>query len=220
VDVGDTIIRKVLEIVECSGIQTPIVVDMGCGSAWAADSLREKSFRGRYVGLDVNPHFVEHGQRKFAQEPGYCFEKVDFEQDYNLGFLADIVLNAFAFFELTELERPMYNASKMLKPGGRLITVTIDKTYLIMALSRSWKELRANLKRYQEIEGTKYGFQSIDLGNHASANLEYPSVLYSVEDFLRAANASGLVFESYKEFVYTAKPIPKIYLMMQFRKVI
>jgi hypothetical protein len=87
-----------------------------------------------------------------------------------------------------------------------------------MAVSDSWEMFHANLRRYQRLKGTKYAFQAIDLGSGASDALEYPSVLYSVEDFIESARVSGLSLLSYQEVPYTARPIPKIYVLMEFEK--
>lgn len=95
---------------------------------------------------------------------------------------------------------------------------TIDKTYLMLALSSDRKEFYGNLALYQELAGTKYGFQHIDMGAHVSETLEYPSVLYSTQDFIDAASEHGLNLVNYVEHPFTAKTVPKIYCHLEFQR--
>jgi hypothetical protein len=95
---------------------------------------------------------------------------------------------------------------------------TIDKTYLILALSRDWSEFHDNLRRYQELPGTKYGFQKIDLGTGVSDHLEYPSVLYSTQDYLEMARAHGMHLVDYVEHPFTSRAVPKVYCHLEFRR--
>lgn len=218
VDVGGYIADRVEGACRKSSHERPLVVDMGFGDGWLLRSLRQRAFRFAYIGLDCSEAFVEHARRHYADSPHTRFELVDVEESFDLRIQADVVVNAFNFFELYALDQPFANASRMLRSGGVLQVATIDKTYLLLALSRGWDELKENLRCYQVLPGTKYAFQPVDLGDGVSESLYYPSVLYSSEDFLDAATDNGLTLSRYKEHVFTASLVPKIYCHYEFIK--
>jgi len=217
-DVGEYIVENVIKI--CSEAQSsrPTIVDMGFGSAWLYTALRGRNFSCNYVGFDSNEIFVTHSRTKFADDKSCRFELVDLEEPIDIDVKADLVVNAFNFFELSDLQQPMKNAYDLLLPKGKLLISTIDCTYLILAISKSWPDFLNNLARYNKLPGVKYTFQPIDLGDGASSTLQYPSVLYSRDDFLAAAEKVGFHYESYKEGTFTCKTIPKIYFHLKLVK--
>lgn len=217
-DVGDYISKRTSCLCKRSERELPIVVDMGCGSAWLLRSLLKHGVSASYIGLDCTRQFIEHARAEFGHLPNVRFDIVDLEKPVELFPQADIVVNSFSFFELFDLSQGFANASRFLTDGGTLLMSTIDKTYLLVALSCDWKDFMDKLRIYQELPGIKYAFQPIDLGDRASTILEYPSVLYSTEDYLRAARETGLKWRDYKEQVFTAKRIPKIYCHLEFEK--
>jgi len=217
-DVGEYIIDRVIAACSKSNSPRPTIVDMGFGSAWVYDALRTRRFSCNYVGLDSTEQFVCHSRNSYATDEFCRFELTDLEEPVGIDVRADVVLNAFTFFELAQLQQPMMNAYKLLRPGGSLLVSTIDSTYLILAVSNSWDGFRDNLARYEKLPGTKYAFQPIDLGDRASSTLEYPSVLYSRDDYITAASSVGFRLTSYKEHIFTAKPIPKIYVHLELLK--
>lgn len=216
-DVGDYIVERVNVLSRYAEGHQPLLVDMGFGSAWLLRALIKRGLQCSYVGLDAVEAFVAQAAKTYQHLGDAKFTVADLEKELDLGVRADIVVNAFNFFELCDLEMAMGNASKHLKPGGTLLMSTIDKTYLILALSKDWDEFFENLRRYQDLPGIKYGFQYIDMGNHVSGTLEYPSVLYSTQDYIEAAEATGLRLVKYTEHVFTAKFVPKIYCHLEFR---
>lgn len=217
-DVGDYIVHRVDDLRAQSGKQCPVVVDMGCGSAWLLGALREAQIEIDYVGLDNNRTFIDCAKKKYESVQKAHFFTVDLIDIAAFTIEADIVVNAFNFFELPDLTTAMANASSWLNIHGTLLMSTIDKTYLILALSNSWKEFHENLVRYQELPGVKFGFQKIDLGIGVSDILEYPSILYSTEDYISAAQDYNMRLYRYKEDIFTAKTVPKIYCHFEFRK--
>jgi SAM-dependent methyltransferase len=190
---------------------------MGFGSAWLLQSLLATDLEFSYVGLDGTEEFVDRASKLFSNTTAATFLVGDLETDLTLPVMADVVVNAFNFFELCDLPRAMHNVKKHLRPGGSLFMSTIDKTYLLLALSKSWPEFHENLRRYQQLPGTKYAFQAIDVGTHLSDLLEYPSVLYSTQDFVDAAASEGLRLISYVEHPFTARAVPKIYCHLEFQ---
>lgn len=217
-DVGDYIVNKVINICNGKKNKKPTIVDMGFGNAWLCQALKKQAFSCNYVGIDSNEMFIEYALKKFYGDKSCRFELADLEEPLHIGVKADLVVYAFTLFELTELRQPLINAYNLLRPDGNLLISTIDSTYLILAVSNSWSDFLENLARYEKLPGIKYDFQSIDLGDKASNTLEYPSVLYSRDDYLKEAETIGFKFRSYKEHIFTAKPIPKVYFHIELIK--
>jgi len=215
-DVGDYIVDYIIK--SCSTIENPTIIDMGFGSAWIYLALRKRNYLCKYIGLDSCEKFVSYAQNKFSSDDLCRFELIDLEEPIKLDVKGDFVINAFNLFELSDIQQPIKNAYDLLSQNGHFLISTIDSTYLILAVSSSWSEFLHNLDLYQNISGIKYAFQPIDLGDKASKTLEYPSVLYSREDYITAAKNVGFQIASYKEHVFTSKPIPKIYFHIDFVK--
>lgn len=219
VDVGDYIADRTVSLCQRSDRTLPVVVDMGFGDGWLLRSLLRRRLSCTYIGLDSTQAFIDHARGEFAEISNASFEIVDFEELSSLHLEADVVVNAFNFFELCELDKPFANASQFLRNGGHLQLATIDKTFLMLALSQSFEEFKSRLSSYQESPGTKYFFQPIDLGDGVSETNYYPSVLYSTEDYFSAACDHGLTLRAYKEHPFTQALVPKIYCHYEFLKI-
>jgi SAM-dependent methyltransferase len=218
VDVGDQIVGCVQRLCRESTGHAPAVVDMGCGDAWLLGALRDKRVQLSYRGIDSNAEFLQAATEKYGALRDVAFILADVETRVDLPVEADVVVNAFNFFELDNLEQAMANVQRWLRPNGMLFMSTIDKTYLMLALSRDWSEFHENLSRYQKLPGVKYGFQKIDLGAGVSDHLEYPSVLYSTQDYIETARAHGMHLVDYVERPFTSATVPKIYCHLEFRR--
>lgn len=220
-DIGDFIVSRVEIALQESNEKRPLVVDMGFGNAWLLDKLLSRKLEFSYLGLDNHEGFLSYARDKYQSMQHARFEYADFEKPLpdELYGNASILVNAFNFFELTDLTVPMRNAAKVIKDDGKLLVATIDKTFLMMAGCKTWQEWIEVLKEYQNLQGPKYFFQAIDLGDKESIELVYPSVLWSLNDYLDEARASDINMTFYKEFEFTAKPIPKIYQYMEFEPV-
>ncbi len=217
-DVGAHIVDSVQRMCKECAHPTPMVVDMGCGNAWLLKALRDRCIDVSYVGLDSSPEFIQFASTRYGALSNVTFVLADVETRVELPVEADVVVNAFNFFELCDLNEAMANVEMWLRPNGRLLISTIDKTYLILALSKDWDEFHENLRLYQELPGIKYGFQRIDFGTSVSENLEYPSVLYSTQDYIETARAHGIELVDYIEYPFTSKTVPKIYHILDFRR--
>lgn len=58
------------------------VIDLGCGLGDLLGYLRErKGFRGRYLGLDFVPDFVEHARKAYAADAAASFAEFDITKD-------------------------------------------------------------------------------------------------------------------------------------------
>jgi SAM-dependent methyltransferase len=201
----------------------PTVIDMGTGSGWALDLLRKLEVNCRFVGLDFNPLFIEHLNSRHKSDSNVTFLLHDLEEELpsDLHGSGDVVFNFFNFFEIANIESAFRNATLMLKPGGRLVMLTIDSYYLMFALVGSLPELKTLLAEYEERKSdgdVPYFFQKIDLGESESSDYEYASVLYSFADYYKEARTNLLNLIDYDEVVKTAKYIPKVYQYFVFEK--
>lgn len=207
------------------GLQSddPVVVDMGTGSGWALTLLRELGLHCKFIGLDFNPLFIDYLSENFEHDSRARFLRFDLEDRLPEGLVgrADIVFNFFNFFEIANMQAAFKNAALMLKPGGRLVMMTIDSYYLMFALVETMPELKELMKLYemQKTSGNvPFFFQKIDLGDSESEEYEYASVLYSFADYYKEAKKNALDLAEFDEIVKTGKFIPKVYHYFVFSK--
>jgi ubiquinone/menaquinone biosynthesis C-methylase UbiE len=222
IDTKDFLFKKIPTLFDNDASEIkPTVIDMGTGSGWSLDILNELGIDCRFIGLDFNEKFISHLNKKFRDYNSAQFLNVDLElplPDSLIG-KADIVFNFFNFFETANIEMAFKNASLMLKPNGKLVIMTIDSYYLMMALAKTMEDLKDVLKIYDEKRANgevPFFFQKIDLGNAESDSYEYASVLYSFEDYFKESQKNGLKLSDYGEVIKTAKYIPKVYKYIVF----
>jgi SAM-dependent methyltransferase len=199
------------------------ILDMGCGSGWLLEYLRQIDLKTQYCGIDFNDKFIQALKAKYKFDSNAVFKTIDFEAELSSNYVErfDLVFNCFNFFETANLDASFGNAVKMLKPNGKLIIFTIEYTYLILALSHNMEEFKNYLKIYDDAKNkgmVPYFFQNIDLGNAESETLKYASVLYSFDDYFKQATKYGLKLIDYGEVVKTAKYLPKTYQYFVFIK--
>lgn len=199
------------------------VVDMGCGSGWILEFLLNQGIRCEYKGLDFTAEFITYLKDKYADVEGASFEQMDLEESIpvRLHKTADVVFSAFALFEMTALDVAFTNAVEMLRDHGQFVILTIDPTYLALAVSKDMAAFKATLQQYEEMKGggdVLRFFQNIDLGDAESKELKYASVLYSFGDFYGHAKKHGMHLADYAEVVKTSKFLPKIYQYIVFEK--
>ncbi|MBK9215798.1 MAG: class I SAM-dependent methyltransferase [Chloracidobacterium sp.] len=221
VDTEEFLRRQLPDLFEDVKTPNPVVVDMGTGSGWALSLLRDLGIHCHFIGLDFNPLFIDHLTSEFSDDKDAEFLQFDLEETLpeNLKGVADVVFNFFNFFEIANIESAFKNASLMLKPGGKLVMMTIDSYYLMFALVESLEELKELMTVYQDrkIEGrVPFFFQKIDLGDKESEEYEYASVLYSFADYFKQSQINEMTLCDYEEIVKTAKFIPKVYQYFVF----
>lgn len=223
VDTEEFLRGRLPHLFEDIKLPSPVVVDMGTGSGWALSLLQDLGIQCRFIGLDFNPLFIAHLTSEYGDDKDAEFLQFDLEETLpeNLKGVADVVFNFFNFFEIANIESAFRNASLMLKPGGRLVMMTIDSYYLMFALVESLKELKELMKVYEarKRDGkVPFFFQKIDLGDAESQQYEYASVLYSFADYFKQARRNNMNLVDYDEIVKTDKFIPKVYQYFVFTR--
>ena len=199
------------------------VYDLGCGNGWLLDFIIETQISVTYVGIDFNEKFIDYLKDKYSNLKNCEFVLADLEKPLESRLLnrADFAFNNFNFFEIPDLPPAFETSYSTLNETGSLIIATIDVTFLIVAVSSTYEDFKHNLIMYEEVKAQNkvpYFFQPIDLGNAASTQLKYASVLYSFADFFKLARAKKMNLKDYDEIICASRFIPKTYQYMQFAK--
>jgi ubiquinone/menaquinone biosynthesis C-methylase UbiE len=93
------------------------VLDLGCGSGYAARALREVKGAGRAYGVDASPQMVANA-RSYTDDPNVAFLQGDFER---LPFADDSVDHAFsmeAFYYAADPHAVLTDLHRVLRSGG------------------------------------------------------------------------------------------------------
>ncbi|WP_254838963.1 class I SAM-dependent methyltransferase [Natronomonas marina] len=93
------------------------VLDLGCGSGYAARALREADGAARAYGLDGAPEMVENA-RSYTDDPRVAYVVGDFQ---SLPFADDSVDHAFsmeAFYYAPDPVGALEELRRVLRPGG------------------------------------------------------------------------------------------------------
>ncbi|CAI48569.1 probable S-adenosylmethionine-dependent methyltransferase (homolog to 24-sterol C-methyltransferase) [Natronomonas pharaonis DSM 2160] len=93
------------------------VLDLGCGSGYAARALRDAKDAGRAYGLDGSPEMVRNA-REYTDDPQVSYVVGDFG---SLPFAADSIDHAFsmeAFYYAADPVGALNELRRVLRPGG------------------------------------------------------------------------------------------------------
>jgi ubiquinone/menaquinone biosynthesis C-methylase UbiE len=93
------------------------VLDLGCGSGYAARALREAKNAGRAYGLDGAPEMVRNA-RAYTDDPDVAYVVGDFQ---SLPFADDSIDHAFsmeAFYYAPDPVGALEELRRVLRPGG------------------------------------------------------------------------------------------------------
>jgi SAM-dependent methyltransferase len=94
-----------------------VVLDLGCGSGYAARALRDAKDAGRAYGLDGAPEMVGNA-RSYTDDPEIGYIRGDFD---SLPFADDSIDHVFsmeAFYYAAEPLRTLREVRRVLEPGG------------------------------------------------------------------------------------------------------
>lgn len=199
------------------------IYDFGFGNCWLLDLIIELKINFKYVGFDFNTKFIEIYGKKYQEFDNIKFVEFDLEKPINEEFInaADFVFTLFTLFEIPKVDHVFKNISNCLKKNGKHILLTIDSFYLMLALSENMEDLKNVLTKFDEFKNngkTPYFFQDIDLGDRASDQLKYASVLHTTSDYIKIAQSYNLYLFAFDELIKTAKFTPKVYQYYEFSK--
>lgn len=114
------------------------VLDVGCGSGWAARLMAERAREGRVIGIDVSDEMVRVAREESIHHPQVEFQVASAEQ---LPFDDADFSHAFSMESLyyyADIGRAMSEIRRVLKPGG-LFAAVVD-LYQENTPSHQWIE--------------------------------------------------------------------------------
>jgi SAM-dependent methyltransferase len=99
------------------------VLDVGCGSGWAARLMAEKASRGHVVGIDIADEMIA-----LARETSSSFSNVEYQvaSAEKLPFAAGEFSHAFSMESLyyyADMSAALREIKRVLTPGGLFVTV-------------------------------------------------------------------------------------------------
>ncbi|MEF8881658.1 MAG: class I SAM-dependent methyltransferase [Halapricum sp.] len=94
-----------------------IVLDLGCGSGYAARAMREAGGAGRAYGLDGSPEMASNA-REYTDDPGVGFLVGDFEHLPFESNSIDHVFSMEAFYYASDPMAALEEIRRVLQPGG------------------------------------------------------------------------------------------------------
>ena len=108
------------------------VLDLGCGSGVITRELAKQVYPAQTVGMDISQALIEKGLRIYAERGQRSQKNINFQQGsvYSLPFADnsfDIVYARLLFQHLTAPLEALTNVLRILKPGGKLCILDVDK---------------------------------------------------------------------------------------------
>lgn len=195
------------------------LVDVGCGEGWIYRAIKEANIAVKYYGIDFNEPFITELNKRYKKEKEAVFLVDDIEEKEikELAGKADVVVNAFNFFEIPDLEKAMLHTSGLIKDNGYLLILTIDPITQLLSVSDNQTMFYEYLTEYAK-KKNKIGYKKRIVIGDKKTTKSYYGILYSLEDYLREGKKCNLIFQDYFEIINPAKPTPQLYQFMIFRK--
>ena len=97
--------------------ESPLCVDLACGTGDIAFLLAKKYPQGRIVGLDITESMLDLARRRNTF-PNVCFASQDMARIEFAAESADIITGGYALRNAPDLEVTVEGIGRVLKPGG------------------------------------------------------------------------------------------------------
>ena len=124
--------------------QRPVhsAIDIGCGTGFLTELIRDQYPCVRILGIDVAPGMIESCRSRWPDDPAISFEAVDAET-YNASDMFDLIASSFSFQWFTNPKQTISQFAGILNPEG------------VFALAVPVHESLSGLRDcYQEVVGT------------------------------------------------------------------
>lgn len=195
------------------------LVDVGCGDAWVSRIMKDAGIQGAYAGLDFNPVLIEDLQSLRGRDNSSSFRQVDIEVTLPVDLIAraDLVVNAFNFFELPSLAPAFANHVSMLRDGGALLVMHIDPLSQLLSVANDLNEFHRELEAFEEF-GSRLAYdKTIDLKDGQAARV-YKGILYKISEYHHLARQHALVLEDFEEILHARDGRPQLYQIALWRR--
>lgn len=175
------------------------MVDVGCGAGWLAELVHAAAPEARYLGLDASPVFVEALRARGEQA-----QLLDLEAEEPAAGreLADLAVACLSFCEMPDLTGPMRTLHDLLRPGGRVLVVTLNPLLQLVRRTGDYPALAAAVAAYRAMAGgATYVTNTLAVAQEPSSTADgpdlsdpgtYVAVLHARDAVLRAGMAAGL----------------------------
>jgi ubiquinone/menaquinone biosynthesis C-methylase UbiE len=145
------------------------VLDLGCGSGYAARALRAAAEAGRAYGLDASPEMLRNA-RAYTDDDRIGYVRGDFG---DLPFAADAVDHCFsmeAFYYASDPRRTLAELVRVLRPGGTFYCAV--NYYEENVHAHSWQDgIDVEMTRWSAAD---YRAAFRDAGFHVAAQANVP----------------------------------------------
>ncbi|MFP5376946.1 MAG: class I SAM-dependent methyltransferase [Acidimicrobiia bacterium] len=98
------------------------VLDVGCGTGWAARRLARRAHPGAVLGVDLSSRMLDEARRRAAAEgvANLSFEQADAQVHPFADESFDVVVSSFGALFFADPVAAFANLRRALRPGGRL----------------------------------------------------------------------------------------------------
>lgn len=217
-DVTPTTIEIIKDIIKHNKLDKPVLFDIGCGEAWLLRKLKQHNIDCEYYGTDFNELFISElkDEYKNTENVNFILNDIELEIPYSEKG-ADIIVNAFNFFELPNINVAFKNTVQLLKEGSYLIIITIDPVMQLLAVSDNHEEFLDSLNFYSKFK-TKLGYKKNIVIENQRTDRYYMGILYSAFDYIQIAKVNQLELIDVKEIIQPKLPTPQIFQFLIFKK--
>lgn len=216
-DLPPILLEKVEAI--CATSLVLSIADFGCGEGWCQRALHTYNPNLHYIGIDLNPRFVDHLSDNCISENAQ-FICADYSSDsFNIDEEVDLSIISFSLFEVVDLKQAIANIVKTTRLGGHIVVFTIDRIWQLIDISLSIQDLYN--KTRLAYSGKSFYYNTTIRSEKWNEEESYVTITHSVVQYINQFLSFGTQLIDYQEklFKKNISGQPICYSMLTFRKV-
>src|SRR5262245_25071598 len=109
--------RQLIELMEVTEYDK--VMDLGCGSGWAARALAQKAARGIVLGIDLSDQMILQARKEYRNPHNVMFAVADAAGIPCVDAYFDLLLSVESIYYYPGLDLTFHEVHRILKPGGK-----------------------------------------------------------------------------------------------------
>jgi len=158
--------KKFVEII--NPIKDEVIIDVGSGTGDIAKNILKTKFNGKLHLLDLNPQMLNIGKLKVGKNKNVYFHKGNAEDLKFKKNTFDKYIISFCLRNITNIEKSIEEALRVLKPGGIYYCLEFSSSNSII-ISQLYKKYKTRVLPFigKLIAGNKHAYkylsESIDL---------------------------------------------------------